>query len=227
MPKQWKNEVFTHGGWKLDDLWWWINERHRIYLLRKQEPDQPPWTQDPVLQKYRFTNVFRQLDRTTQTLNRVLAEDGSDLSRVATLANIWIFRLFGREEHLLEFGTIGGPARPFSKFRKYIERRIREGKPVFCPSVQRNGRPGEIKYKTYLDSAEHIWKGVAEQVDRKIHNSPYARILGQQAFTTINRLGHMTGKFIASEVVADMRFIGINSTTGGRGFTPGPVRSAV
>lgn len=39
-------------------------ERHAIYLKRMRgEP--PPWTTDPILATTRFTNVFRELDRTT------------------------------------------------------------------------------------------------------------------------------------------------------------------
>lgn len=45
-------------------FWYWINERHNIYL-RRQAGESAPWTDDPILQKYRFCNVFRELDRVT------------------------------------------------------------------------------------------------------------------------------------------------------------------
>lgn len=38
--------------------------RHAIYLARQSGQD-GPWTDDPILQRYRFCNVFRELDRTT------------------------------------------------------------------------------------------------------------------------------------------------------------------
>lgn len=38
--------------------------RHNIYLQRRAG-SKPPWTRDPILQRYRFTNVFRELDATT------------------------------------------------------------------------------------------------------------------------------------------------------------------
>jgi len=47
----------------LRPLFKWANERHRIYL-RKQE-GAFPLTQDPILSRYRFCNVFRELDRVT------------------------------------------------------------------------------------------------------------------------------------------------------------------
>lgn len=42
----------------------WVNERHAIYL-RRSRGDPWPWTDDPILQTYKFTNVFRELDRGT------------------------------------------------------------------------------------------------------------------------------------------------------------------
>lgn len=39
-------------------------ERHSIYLAR-QRGEPRPWTEDPVLDTYRFTNVYRELDATT------------------------------------------------------------------------------------------------------------------------------------------------------------------
>lgn len=45
-------------------FWYWINERHQITLNRRAAKPWP-WTADPILQQYRFTNVFRELDTVT------------------------------------------------------------------------------------------------------------------------------------------------------------------
>lgn len=42
-----------------------IVERHAIYE-RKKKGLPKPWTKDPILQKYRFCNVYRELDTVTQ-----------------------------------------------------------------------------------------------------------------------------------------------------------------
>lgn len=42
----------------------YAQERYRI-LLRRRRGEAPPWTQDPVLANWRFTNVFREDDATT------------------------------------------------------------------------------------------------------------------------------------------------------------------
>lgn len=85
-------------------LWWWINERHAIYVrksiregidpgklfvpdgcdLEEADPDHfaarpnGPLTCDPSLQKYRYCNVFRELDRVTQWIDRHIREPFAD-----------------------------------------------------------------------------------------------------------------------------------------------------
>ena len=49
---------------KVKEFYNWINERHRIYLKRLYK-ETPPWTDDPILQSYKFTNPFRENDRVT------------------------------------------------------------------------------------------------------------------------------------------------------------------
>jgi hypothetical protein len=62
----------------------YARERHQIYLNREQ--GQPkPWTEEPVLQQYRFTNVFRELDKTTLWFKDKVREPPSS-ARWASLA---------------------------------------------------------------------------------------------------------------------------------------------
>ena len=42
----------------LKRFFYYINERHRIYLKR-EEGHSWPWTDDEILQTYSFCNVFR------------------------------------------------------------------------------------------------------------------------------------------------------------------------
>lgn len=48
----------------VDRYFTFCRERHNIYLKKfRREPR--PWTTDPILNHYKFTNVFRNLDKTT------------------------------------------------------------------------------------------------------------------------------------------------------------------
>ena len=47
-------------------FWQFIHERHEIYMRRFVEKLDPPWTFDRILRTYKFTNVYRELDKGTQ-----------------------------------------------------------------------------------------------------------------------------------------------------------------
>lgn len=50
---------------RVDDLTRFIVARHDIYLARANGKPKP-WTKDPILQKYKFCNVYRELDTVTE-----------------------------------------------------------------------------------------------------------------------------------------------------------------
>lgn len=52
----------------LEDLIYWIKERERIRLAKEAKLPRP-WTQDPILQQYRFCNVYREHDVVTQWIH--------------------------------------------------------------------------------------------------------------------------------------------------------------
>lgn len=68
-------------------------ERHSIFLRRKNGMARP-WTADPVMQTYRITNVFRELDKTTQWFRQHVRDPLRDKPEVL-LATV-IFRWFNR-----------------------------------------------------------------------------------------------------------------------------------
>ena len=55
------------AGVGFDYFWRYAAERQQIYL-RRQAGQSAPWTDDPVLSAYRFTNVYRATDRVSQYL---------------------------------------------------------------------------------------------------------------------------------------------------------------
>lgn len=66
-----------------------VHERHHIWNLRQKGAPQP-WTEDPILRAYKFTNVFRVLDYGSQFLLRELLEP--DLSPRDILARCFLYR---------------------------------------------------------------------------------------------------------------------------------------
>ena len=46
-------------------FWTFIAERQNIFVKRYLDRTPPPWTEDPILKEFKFTNVYRELDRGT------------------------------------------------------------------------------------------------------------------------------------------------------------------
>ena len=75
-------------------LWKFAFERHRIYL-RRLAGEVYPWTNDPVLTEYKFTNAFRAADRVSQYLIE-LAYSDPDASEDTLFLRTLLFKTFNK-----------------------------------------------------------------------------------------------------------------------------------
>lgn len=80
---------------RLDDFVWWMCERQHIWRRRFVEEQDPPWTDDPILQEYHFCNVHRELDAGTQYYLDTIA---SANDQETILLNTIVYRFFNRPE---------------------------------------------------------------------------------------------------------------------------------
>lgn len=77
----------------INEFFAYARERHLVHL-RRSAGEPAPWTDDPVLQQYRFCNVFRELDATTQWFAGHVR--GPLKSKTEVLLATVLFRLFNR-----------------------------------------------------------------------------------------------------------------------------------
>lgn len=101
-------EIKNMNKEKLKLFYWWIFERQEIWYKRFVLNLPAPWTEDPILAKYKFTNVYRELDRETQWLIKNVIEpyEKIDLIDRDIIKNIFwkiiVFRYFVKSD-LFEF----------------------------------------------------------------------------------------------------------------------------
>ena len=77
-----------------DTYWRFAAERQRLFL-RRLRGSPPPWTDDPVLLRHRFTNVYRASDRVSQYLIRHVLYAGEQTPREIFFRAI-LFKFFNR-----------------------------------------------------------------------------------------------------------------------------------
>lgn len=81
----------------------YLNERELI-RIKRERGDEGPWTDDPILSKYKFTNILRSEDRTTRWLVKHWYEPNRDAPLDIQALNCAIARYFGHQDFLGELG---------------------------------------------------------------------------------------------------------------------------
>ena len=78
---------------ELNNFFNYMKERHSIWYKKEAIKQPAPWTSDPILQKYNFCNVERELDKGTKhVIDKVLEND--DLKPQDKLFNVIFYRYF-------------------------------------------------------------------------------------------------------------------------------------
>ena len=100
-----------------DDMflfWNYIRERHIIFKKKELEKLPPPWTEDPILQQYKFTNVHREDDRGTKFVteyiynppDKMVEKHLCDWPEIDILFNVIVYRLFNKIETFMHHGML-------------------------------------------------------------------------------------------------------------------------
>lgn len=80
------------------DLYWIFAARRQEIFYRRAAGEAGPWTDDPILQTYKFCNVFRASDRVSQYLIRGVIYTPQAVEPADRLFQIILFRFFSRNE---------------------------------------------------------------------------------------------------------------------------------
>jgi hypothetical protein len=176
---------------KLEDFAYWINERMKIWCLRK-EGRLKPWSDDEIFQKWKFTNVYRQLDKGTIWLHKML--EGQHDPELIIFNVIW-YRLFNRWEHARNLGFVGD----YESVENYMNQCHRQGTKIFTSAYMTTGVEFEDKYISYLRACKEIWR------QREFIHS-LCRFKSMEVLYNKLLQFYMVGKFVSYELVCDLRF---------------------
>lgn len=174
-----------------------IYKRHMIYL-KKQRGEAAPWTDDPILQQYRFCNVYRQLDRTTVWLNKMWYPnfEKHELPFAAHVA-----RLLNHEEPLTAIRPLLIHGRPWRTLKiKEALRKVKErGGTVRGNAyiVSTNGH--ELPFEEYL--VNHVL------VPLRKANLEYYPDQNLAFYCARLMQANGIGSFMAGQIIADLKFV--------------------
>lgn len=79
------------------DLYWYFACERQNIFWKKLNGEEAPWTDDPILQNYKFCNSYRVNDRVSQYLLKNVIYNGKNYSREDMIFRILLFKLFNKE----------------------------------------------------------------------------------------------------------------------------------
>ena len=135
-------------------LWRFAAERQHIYL-RRLAGETAPWTDDPVLSAYRFTNAFRAADRVSQYLIRIAYADFFASDQTMFLRTL-LFKIFNRIdtwEYIVR--NLGPPVAfhfDYAACDELLAARHAAGTPIYSAAyiMPSGGRRGVPKHRVHL-----------------------------------------------------------------------------
>jgi len=179
---------------ELNRYCYWQIERENIRLQKEVSQLPPPWTNDSILQEYKFCQVFREDDRTTRWFREHIREPMKNSPDVlmATVIFRW-FNWIPTGRTLIEHGLLKRWDR-----KKAIEEITKQPKWITGAYIIKTPN-GMDKVTGVAECVSHMWQD-REYLVKKIIKTESL----EDTWTLLRDYPYM-GPFMAYEVVTDLR----------------------
>jgi hypothetical protein len=190
----------------MEDFFKFIQERHYIWFDRFILKNEAPWTLDPILNVYKYTNVYRELDRNTVwfLINIV---NNPQMSMDAKVFNTFVYRLTNNPELIKEAGGLPNTLEHASDFlNNLIDAEVLfklTGKTVFTNAYFI--RPTQPKMNKLEGYVKNIFSKLLEDIETL---SNYLFFGSPKEFMTYVTSYTAVGDFIGYELYCDYVHLG-------------------
>jgi len=201
----------------LEEFFRFMHERHMIYVRRFVKKLPPPWTDNPILRDYKFTNVYRELDRGTIWYKEHVVPKAKTLKGI-----LWftvMYRLLNRVETFEKVGLVSYRRWPSSREKWFVSlKNLHKRTSIFTNAhlTLPSKTLGQSKIERYISVLDelHVELGrISSEVRR-------AKSL-EEVFNILKQIP-CVGNFISYEVCCDLMLAGAISFTENDWVNPGP-----
>lgn len=197
--------------------WRFAAERQNIYHSRILGTA-GPWTIDPILASFRFTNAFRAADRVSQDLIKI-QYTGSQVAEDVVLRTL-IFRFFNKTStwNTLEnsFGDISSESFDIAAFEHVLSAELASGNRIYSAAYIIPPPPfgAPRKHQNHLRLVDHMMRtGIVEKVLTADSMSAVFQILSSYP---------SLGPFLAYQLTIDLNYSGVINFSENDFVVPGP-----
>ena len=205
-----------------ESYWRFAAERQAIFF-RRLEGNAWPWTNDPILATYKFTNAYRASDRVSQYLIRhVIYRDDLPATPREVFFRVMLFKMFNKIEtwELLEqtLGPITAADYDFHRFDKVLAGALNGGRRIYSAAyIMPPGRSAfgqAAKHQNHLLLLERM---IADALPERLSE---ARSM-QEGFELL-RAYPTIGDFLAYQFITDINYSEITDFNEMDFVVPGP-----
>jgi thymidylate kinase len=203
-----------------DTYWRFATERQEIFF-RRLEGASLPWTTDPILSKYKFTNAYRASDRVSQYLIKQVIYNGDQLPEEIFFRTL-LFKIFNRIEtwELLtsHLGELRYSEYSFERYDTILTEALDEGYTIFSAAyIMPSGGTSFGYSKKHRNLLRLLESMLIDEVPSRLTEMRSMR----QAFELL-RSYPMVGDFLAYQYVTDINYSQLTNFSEMEFVVPGP-----
>ena len=185
--------------------WYFAAERQNIFY-KKLRGEEAPWTEDKILQEYKFCNSYRASDRVSQYLIKNVIYNGKKYSKEDMIFRIILFKIFNKEstwEILLnEIGDIHLSDFNFKYYCEILENAKRKGEKIYTDAYMSCANKAfgyDKKHENHIALLQKMFK------EDKIHFKIIESKNMEEAFNIIKKYP-LIGNFMAYQLITDINY---------------------
>lgn len=185
------------------ETYWRFAAKRQDLFMRRINGDPAPWTDDPVLAAYRFTNVYRAADRVSQYLIANVIYRGDQTGEEVFFRTL-LFKFFNRietwEELVRRVGDPSWKTFDFDRYARALDDMLARGQRVYSAAyIMPSPRFGSArKHRNHLRLLEHMMQDGAPR--RIARARTLAEVFG------ILRAYRSIGDFLAFQFAVDLNY---------------------
>lgn len=202
--------------------WEFASKRQQIFWERVSGRPYDT-SKDPILSRYKFTNVYRASDRVSQFLIRnVIFNENSPRDRDNTFFRIMLFKLFNSidtwEAIEGEFGTVTLGTVSVENLDRFLTDRLNRGLRVYSAAYMMPSGASKFKQKYKHSNHLHLLRWMLEQdYPKKLSNTTKMK----EGFRLLNAAPFI-GHFLAYQYITDINYSDITDYSEEEFVVPGP-----
>jgi thymidylate kinase len=205
-----------------DTYWRFAAERQEVFF-RRLSAHPAPWTADPILAEYKFTNAYRASDRVSQYLIRdIIYGESRPTSVEEVFFRIMLFKLFNKIETWIELERALGPLTyegySFKHYDNVLTSAMGKGSSIYSAAyIMPSGSGDSVHPRKHQNHLALLERMLADSVPQRL--SDYRNM--QRAFELLKSYPGL-GDFLAYQYVTDINYGEITDFSEAEFVVPGP-----